>query len=239
MGPPLQHQERIRPLLKRHAVLGRLRDDVLELLLHKGQLKRYAKGEAVYRRGDPGDSLTVLVGGGIKLTIISMQAKEMILHFVGVGEIFGEISALDGKARMLNAVALEASEGFTIHARDLLPALAAHPECLVEIIRSLCERVRVGTSVFENRTLAMRARVARGLLRLARHLGRRRKDGIHLQLAASQEELGNYLGLSRANVNRQLRQLRQAGAVRIDGARIVITDEPVLARLAEAAVSKV
>ena len=93
--------------------------------------------------------------------------------------------------------------------------------------------------LFENKTLAMRARVARGLLRLSRHFGRRRKDGIHLQLAASQEELGNYLGLSRANVNRQLRQLRQAGVVRIDGARIVITDERGLARLAEAAVSRV
>ena len=235
MDPCLQHQARIRPLLKRHAVLARLPDDVLDTLLHKGKLKRYAKGEAVYRRGDPGDSLTVLVSGGVKLTIISLQAKEMVLHFVGVGETFGEISALDGKARMLNAVALEASEGFTIHARDLLPTLAAHPQCLVEIVRALCERVRVGTSLFEDRTLTMRARVARGLLRLAGHLGRRRKDGIHLELAASQEELGNYLGLSRANVNRQLRHLRQAGIVRIEGARIVIADERGLARLAEVA----
>lgn len=235
MDPCLQYQARIRPLLKRHAVLGRLPDNILDALLHRGQLKKYAKGEAVYRRGDPGDSLTVLVSGGIKLTIISLQAKEMVLHFVGVGETFGEISALDGKARMLNAVALEASEGFTIHARDLLPALAAHPECLVGIVRSLCERVRVGTSLFEIRTLTMRARVARGLLGLARHLGRRRRDGIQLQLAASQEELGNYLGLSRANVNRQLRQLRQAGVIRIDGARIVIEDERRLARLADAA----
>jgi CRP-like cAMP-binding protein len=123
MDPCLQHQARIRPLLKRHAVLGRLPDDVFDALLHKGQLKRYAKGESVYRRGDPGDSLMVLVSGGIKLTIISMQAKEMVLHFVGVGETFGEISALDGKARMLNAVALEASQGFTIHARRLSPRI--------------------------------------------------------------------------------------------------------------------
>lgn len=231
----MPHHERIRPLLKRHPVLGRLPDHVREALLHRGQLKRYARGEAVYRRGDPGDNLMVLVNGGIKLTIISTQAKEMVLHFVAVGENFGEISALDSRARMLNAVALEASEAFMIHARDLLPALAAHPECLLEIVRALCERVRIGTSVFENRTLAMRTRVARGLLRLARQFGRRRKDGIHLQLAASQEELGNYLGLSRANVNRQLRHLRQAGIARIDGARIVIEDERALARLAEAA----
>ncbi len=234
----LQNKARIRPLLKRHAVLGRLPDAVLDGLLHRGQIKKYAKGEVVYRRGDLSDRLLLLVGGGIKLTIITMQAREMVLHFVALGETFGEISAYDGKARALNAVALEASEVFAIRTRDLMPALAAHPQCLVEIARSLCEKVRVGALLIENRTLVMRARVARGLLGLARHLGRRRKDGIHLQLAASQEELGNYLGLARANVSRQLSQLRKARLITIDGARIVITDERGLARLAEAALSR-
>jgi CRP-like cAMP-binding protein len=238
MGPCLHYQARIRALLKSHAVLGRLPDGVLDGLLHKGQLKKYAKGEAVYRRGDPGDSLMVLVNGGIKLTIISVQAKEVVVHFVALGETFGEISALDGKARALNAVALEASEVFAIRARDLMPAFAAHPNCLTEQVRSLCGKMRVGTLLIENRTLVMEARVARSLLGLARHLGRRRKDGIHLQLAASQEELGNYLGLSRANVSRQLGQLRKAGVIRIDEAGIVITDERGLARTAEAELSK-
>lgn len=223
--------------MKSHAVLGRLPDGVLDGLLHKGQLKKYAKGEAVYRRGEPGDSLMVLVNGGIKLNFISKQAKEVVLHFVALGETFGEISAFDGKARALNAIALETSEVFAIRARDLMPALAAHPNCLTELVRSLCEKMRVGTLLFENKTLVMRARVAWGLLGLARHLGRRRKDGIHLRLTVSQEELGNYLGLSRANVSRQLGQLRKAGVIRIDEARIVITDERGLARSAEAVLS--
>jgi CRP/FNR family transcriptional regulator, cyclic AMP receptor protein len=233
----LHHHARIRPLLKRHPALGCLPDAVLDGLLHRGQLKRYAKGETVYRRGDPGDSLTLLVSGGIKLTIISRQAKEMVLRFPALGESFGEISAFAGKTHTLDAVALEASEVFLIRIRDLTPVLASHPQCLIEIVRSLCERLRLGMLNLENRTLVMRARVARGLLGLARNLGRRRKDGIHLQLAASQEELGNYLGLARSNVSRQLSQLRKAGVIRIDEAGIVVTDEPGLARLAEAALS--
>jgi CRP-like cAMP-binding protein len=233
----LHHHARILPLLKKHAVLGLLADAVLEGLLQRGQLKRYAKGEAVYRRGDPGDSLMLLVSGGIKLTIISRQAKEMVLQFVAIGETFGEISAFDGKTRALNATALETSEVLVIRTRDLTPALAAHPQGFAEVTRSFCEKVRMGALLVENRTLVMPARVARGLLGLARHLGRRRKDGVHLQLAASQEELGNYLGLARANVSRQLGELRRAGVVRIDGARIVITDERALAQLAEDALS--
>jgi CRP/FNR family transcriptional regulator, cyclic AMP receptor protein len=233
----LHRNARVRPLLKRHPALGCLSDAVLDGLLQRGQLKRYAKGDTLYRRGDPSDSLMLLVSGGVKLTIISRQAKEMVLRFPGIGESFGEISAFGGKAHTLDAIALEASEVFVIHIRDLTPALAAHPPCLFELVRSLCERLRVGMLNLENRTLVMRARVARGLLGLARHLGRRRKDGIHLRLAASQEELGNYLGLARSNVSRQLSELRKAGVIRIGEAGIVITDERGLARLAEAAMS--
>jgi len=201
--------------------------------MHRGQLKKYAKGDTIYRRGDPGESLMILVTGRLKLAIISTKAKEMVLHFVGVGDAFGEISALDGKERAVNAVALEASEVFVIHARDLLPALTAHPRVMLDIIRSLCEKVRARAALLEDRTLEMRARVARGLLRLAQQLGRRRKDGIHLQLTVSQEELGNYLGLARANVSRQLGHLKGADVIKIDGARIVITDERGLAEFAE------
>ena len=71
----------------------------------------------------------------------------------------------------------------------------------------------------------MRARAARGLLRLARRRGRRSADGATLVLTISQEELGKHLGLSRANVNRQLGQLKLANLIRIDGTEISIVDE--------------
>ena len=71
----------------------------------------------------------------------------------------------------------------------------------------------------------MRARTARGLLRLARQHGRRSADGVSLELTISQEELGKYLGLSRANVSRQLGQLKLANMIRIDGTEISILDE--------------
>jgi CRP-like cAMP-binding protein len=232
MDPLLE--ARIRPLLKRNAFLGQLPDAAIDTLMLRGQPRRYAKGEIVFRRGDPGDTMMMLVTGGIKHTIISAQAKEVILHFVAPGEVFGEITALDGEERTVSAVALADSEVFVIHSRDLLPALKACPPAMLAIIRSLCQRLRLRVALFEDRTLGMRARVAKGLLRLAALVGRRRKDGIHLQLTVSQEELGNYLGLARANVSRRLGELKALDLIRIDGGRIVITDERRLAELAEA-----
>lgn len=228
-------EARIRPLLKGNAFLGRLPDAVLDALLERGQLRKYAKGEFVFRRGDPGDRMMLLVTGGIKLTIISAKAKEVVLHFAGVGEVFGEIAALDCKPRTAGAVTLEEAEVFIVHSRDVLQAVTTSPEAMLEIVRALCARARLRVSLFEDQTLDMRTRMARGLLRLAKQLGRQSKNGIRLELAVSQEELGNYLGLARANVSRQLGELKAMGIIKSDGGRIVITDEGRLAELADAA----
>jgi len=230
MGP--RSQARLRPLLKKNSFLGRLPEAVFDTLMATGQLKKHAKGDIIYRRDDPGDSVMVLVAGQLKLTNFSLKATEVLLHFVVPGEAFGEVAALDGKERAANAVALEACEVLVIRTRDLLPTLVAHPHAMLEVIRALCEKARAVAPLLEDRTLPMRARVARGLLRLARQLGRRRKDGVHMHLAVSQEDLGNYFGLARANVNRQMGHLKRAGVIRIDGARIIVTDEGKLAELA-------
>jgi len=230
-----RQQALIRPLLKANAFLGRLPDAALDTMMQRGQARTYAKGEFVFRRGDPGDRLMLLVTGGIKLAIISAKAKEVVLHFIGAGDVFGEIGALDGKPRTASAVALQESEVFIVHSRDLLPALLACPQAMLEMARMLCAWARIRVSLFEDQTLDMRTRIARGLLRLADQLGKRRKDGICLELAATQEELGNHLGLARANVSRQLGELKALEVIRSDGGRIVIADERRLVELAEAA----
>ena len=232
------HQDRIRPFLANNTFLGRLPGAVIDALVGKGQLKGCAKGAAVYRRGDPGDSLMVVIKGRIKLTNTTINGKEIVLYYVGPGDIFGDIAALDGKERAADAVALEDSEVFAVYTRDLLPTLSAHPGAMFEVVRALCEKIRIAAAIVEDNTLEMRGRTARGLLRLARRHGRMDTDSAHLQLTLSQEELGKYLGMSRANVNRQLGQLKIAGLIRISGSDISIIDEKGLADIGEAPAAK-
>jgi CRP/FNR family transcriptional regulator, cyclic AMP receptor protein len=215
----------IRPFLTQSTILGRLPGVVLDALVRKGQLKSYDKGALIYRRGDPGDSLMVVIAGRVKLANTNVGGKEVALDFLGSGDILGETSALDGKERAVDAVALERSDIFAVYTRDLLPILLEHPQALLEIIRVLCERTRAGAAIIEDNSLRMRARAARGLLRLARRRGSRSTDGDTLVLAISQEELGKHLGLTRENVNRQLGKLKLANLIRVDGTEISIIDE--------------
>src|SRR4029079_16175446 len=196
VAPRPEYFERIRSFLKANTFLGRLPDAGLVSLMERGQLRQYAKRGIIYRRGEPGDSLMVVVKGRIKLTNISVGGREIVLHFLVPGNIYGEIAAMDGGERAANAVALEDAEIFLIYTRDLMPTLRAHPDAMLDVIKALCEKVRAVAAWIEDSTLEMRARVARGLLRLAEQQGQRSAEGICVQLALSQTELGNYLGLS-------------------------------------------
>jgi CRP-like cAMP-binding protein len=226
--------ERIRQFLGNNTVFGGLPNAALDALIARGHTKKYAKGDVIYRRGEPGDSLMVLLAGRVKITNTNADGREVVLNFLGVGDVNGEIAALDSRERTADAVALEACEVFAVYARDLLPTLLAHPAALLEIVQVLCDKLRSASALIEDNTLEMRGRTARGLLRLAQQHGRTSKDGIRLQLSLSQRELGGYLGLSRENVSRQLGQLKDANVIKIDGPQIVITDEQGLSAIAAA-----
>jgi len=226
---------RVRPFLKNNTFLGGLPDAALDTVIHKGHIKKFLKSEVACRRNEAGDNLMMILTGRLKITNINADGKEVVLNFLEAGDLIGEIAVLDGKERTANAIAIENSEAFVVYARDLIPVIGAHPQVMFEIMHVLCEKLRAASAIIEDNTLEMRARAAKGLLRLAQQLGRTSKDGIRLNLMVSQSELGSYLSLSRANVSRQLGQLKDANVIRIDGTQIIIVDEKGLSEIAEAA----
>jgi CRP/FNR family transcriptional regulator, cyclic AMP receptor protein len=229
--------DRIRLLLANSTFLGGLPSDVLDGLVAKGQVRSVAKGAAVYRRGDPGNSLMVVIDGRVKLTNTSLGGTDVVLYYAGAGELLGEVAALDGQERAADAIVLEDSDIFVICTRELLPVLTAHPTTLWTIIRALCARLRMGAEIIEDNTLEMRGRMARGLLRLARQQAKG-AEGTGAPLTIPQEELGKYLGMSRANVSRQLGQLKTAKVITASGTEIAITDEQGLMEIAQASPMK-
>ena len=224
--------ERLRAFLGGSTFLGSLPGDALDALVRRGHARTFAKGETLYERGDAGDWLVIIVSGSVKIWNTTLDAREVVLNFLKAGDVNGEIAVLDGGVRTATATTLEKTEAVVIHRRDLQPVLMANPAALMEIIAILCEKLRLASEIVEDGQRDMPGRAATGLLRLARQHGRTSKDGIVIDLKVSQRDLGNYLGLSRENTNRQLASLRDAGLIRLDGTRVIILDETKLTALA-------
>ena len=216
--------EEVKASLRDNTFLGGLAADVFDGVHRRGRLVHYGKGEIMFRRGDEGASMMLILSGSVKIANTTIDGREAVLNFLGPGDVNGEITVLDGLDRTATAIALEPADAFVIQRRDLLPVLLASPEAMMEVVQVLCGKLRIASALIEDGLNDMSGRTARGLLRLADQHGRQTKEGIVIHLRLSQRDLGGYLGLSRENTSRQLAALRQRGVIGADGAHIVIRD---------------
>src|SRR5712672_503526 len=112
------------------------------------QLCRYAKqmslkrGATIFSKGDPGNSLFAVISGTVKISISSPDGRNAILNLISVGDVFGEMSVLDGQPRSTDAIANTNCELFVIDRRDFLPFVRSQPELAMKFIELLCARVR-------------------------------------------------------------------------------------------------
>ena len=223
----------VRRFVVANTFIGSLPADAVDTLMKAGHLRRYPKGTPLFERGDHADSLLLIMSGRVKISNITTDAREVVLNFLGSGDVIGEIASLDGGARTASAMAHQDTQIFQLYRRDLLPVLTQHPEALLEIVRLLCERLRTISGLVEDNLRDMRGRLAAGLLRLATQHGRRTSRGIEIDLAVNQRDLGNYVGLSRENTNRQINRLMSEGVIRISDGVLTIVNEAALVALTE------
>ena len=168
---------RVQSFLKGNTFLGGLPDEAIASLVGRGHIAKFSRNQCLCRRGETGETLMIILSGLIKISNVNDEAREVIFNFLGPGEVNGEIAVLDGRERTADATAMEDSEVFVVYRRDLLPVLIAHPEAMLEIVQTLCDRVRTTSGIIEDSALEMKGRMAKALLRLSQQHGRVANDG--------------------------------------------------------------
>ena len=92
-------------LLRGLAVFDGLGDSELRKVARLFTQKLYRPGEKVFARGDSGSEAYVVMRGQIE---IHLDDKSPPIATIGNGQIFGELSFLDGAPRVANAIASQA-----------------------------------------------------------------------------------------------------------------------------------
>ena len=191
----------------------------------------YAEGAVIFMRGDPGDSLCGVVSGRVRISVSRPDGKEVFLNIMTPGETFGEIALLDGEPRTATATAMVRSELLIIPREQFLRLLGNEPQLASHLIRLLCQRVRWTAQLMEDSALlTVPARLAKRLLSLALLHGR--QTAVGTKLSISQEELAQYLGLSRQIVNQHLQGWKAKGWIVASRGNVTIADWPALERFA-------
>lgn len=99
-------------------------------------------GELLFRKGDPGDALHIIVSGQIKVFIEADQEDEIVIAILGPGEFVGELSLLDGRPRSASVEALETVQTLVVPRNEFLTALRANPTVMETVVMALATRLR-------------------------------------------------------------------------------------------------
>src|ERR1700685_3592016 len=75
-------------------------------LAEKIDLHRYSTGQAVFNYGDPGHAMFIVRSGEVEIYVKNDQGEKIVLETSQPGDIFGEISLLDGGTRTAWVAAL-------------------------------------------------------------------------------------------------------------------------------------
>ncbi|MGE0850150.1 MAG: Crp/Fnr family transcriptional regulator [Hyphomicrobiaceae bacterium] len=225
-----QHTERISGL-GRLPILARLPERTLERIAQSCAWRQYAPGEQILGYQDTSTDVSFLLAGKARAIIYSLEGKAVVFSDLRPGTMFGEIAAIDRKARSASIEALEPCTIASLSAEQFEALMLAEPSVALATLRHVAADVRrLSERVFEFSTLAVQNRIHAELLRLAGETQQKGREVV-LAPAPSLSDIANRISTHREAVSRELSRLATIGLLRREGSNLRITNRPKLAEL--------
>jgi CRP/FNR family transcriptional regulator, cyclic AMP receptor protein len=199
----------------------------LDNVARVSRLRPFGRGQVVFTRGDPGDSLIVVISGRVKVVIRSADGGELTLTIIGPGGVLGDLSIADGGPRSADAETLEPCRLLLIPREAIQDICTRVPSAAQALTASIAATLRRLTDAASDLVfLDLPRRVAKVLLGQPRDA-----DGM-IRLSLRQEELAHQVGGTRQSVNAALRGFERRGWIEVHNRAVTVTQASALARFA-------
>jgi CRP-like cAMP-binding protein len=210
----------------RRAPLFTALDDASAATLRESMTQvKVSKGQTLFKEGDAGDRLFVVVEGKLKLGTSSGDGRENLLSILGPGDMFGELSLFDPGPRTATATAVTDARVLALANDQVIGWVTAHPQVSLQLLKRLARRLRRTNEVLADLVFAdVPGRVAKAIMDLGERFGTKKDDGLHVNHELTQEELAQLVGASRETVNKALADFAGRGWVRLEPRAVVVLD---------------
>lgn len=198
-----------------------------ETLMQGAYAQSFPAALELIRQGDPADFLHVVMEGTVEL-YASWGDRECTMAVVRPVGTFILAACIRDEPYLMSARTIERSRIILIPASDLRATFRRDTEFAVSVIHELAGCYRAVVRHAKGLKLrTSRERVGAWLLRQSRLAG----NVTSYVLPVEKRFLASYLGMTAENLSRTLKSLESDG-VKIDGARVIITDRNKLVAVA-------
>ena len=121
-------------------------DTDLEIVVEHCTKETFLAGDSVFKEGDEGDTLFIVESGLVEIYKIIRGDVDRVLGTIGPGEIFGEMTFIDGSRRSAGARTVEPSALLTLSRASFNKLAEKHPgvaaATFAALAQILAERLR-------------------------------------------------------------------------------------------------
>ena len=212
-------------IIRKAPLFSALDDEAAHELRQSMVALKLSKGQVLFKEGQDGDRLYVVVHGKIKLGTTSTDGRENLLSILGPGEMFGELSLFDPEPRTSTATAVTDARLVSLAHEAVIGLVTTNPQTSLELLRRLAQRLRKSNEILADLVFAdVPGRVAKAIMDLGERFGVMKEDGLHVNHDLTQEELAQLVGASRETVNKALADFAARGWVKLEPRAVLVTD---------------
>jgi CRP-like cAMP-binding protein len=200
-----------RRLLDATRLFAAFPEEVRNVLRDQMDIRNYARGEILFRQGDPATEMFVVLDGRIAIATQAGDGREAVVAVLEKGGLCGELALFDDAPRAADGRALTDTVVAALPYAPVRETLQSQPDLLWVMVRLLAERLRATDEALADAVfLDVPARTAKRLLELA-------KGSDRFSIPLTQEELASMIGASRERVNKALALFTRLGWIEIEG----------------------
>ncbi len=227
-------REQGRLLLQGVGLFKGLSREALDDVLDAGRRHRIAKGDVLFRQADPPEAFYVLVYGRVKVTQDTPDGQQVVVRFIGPGEMMGCVAVCGGNGYPGTATAVEDSLAIRWTAGAIAGLMQRHPTIAMNALGAVGGRLQEAQErIREMSTEKVERRIAHALLRLVRQAGRRVERGVEINFPISRQDIAEMTGTTLHTVSRTLSAWESQGLIEGGRQRVVVRNPHGLVTIAE------
>ena len=209
--------------LKAIALFNSLNIDQLDQLLDRHRESSHHVDQVIVMERDWGESIYLLHDGLAKVRTYTADGDEVVMSLLGVGDVFGEMAALDGCMRSADVVALTALRLVKLQVPPFAALLEKEAVFALSLAKLEASRLRDLNRRFALQTSDATTRLLDSLAYLARKSSTQNDPEASIPPLA-QLEIALIAGLARETASRTLSKLRNRGTVMAENGRLWLAD---------------
>jgi CRP-like cAMP-binding protein len=201
-----------------------------EVIAVKKQNIYFKKGESIFKEGDKVNGIYFLYSGAVKVHKQWVDQKELIIRFIGAGDIMGHRGLAAGDIYPVSATALAASQICFITNSFLEVTLRADHNFTYRLMQFYLDELQKAEMRMRNLGLMeVKGRIAETLLEMQAVFGTNAEG--YTTVPVTRQDIAAYAGTTYETVFKFLKTLTAAKIISTDGKSLKIRDENKLRKI--------